>query len=283
MSNAVPTTRDEDHHPGRGRIALALTLLLTLAGLAVLAGQASGQSTRPAERGEMTVEQVLARHVDATGGVEAHRQAESQRQTGKVVLPVMNDLEGELTILVARPDSIRVTVDVPRGGRFEQGASGETAWSLDRFTGPKLMSDPERRLLQRSVDPPDGGDLDRYASATVAGVEAVADVPGEDGPVEVVRIDLETDDGVKLSEFFDVETGLRVKRMAEWDGDFGDERREIVYGDYREVGDRGLLVPFRSRQQAMGAAIEVHIENVEVNPDLNADAFAPPPEVRDLM
>ena len=255
--------------------------LVPLALLALLASFADPPATRP------SAEALVARHVGATGGAEARRAVTSQRQTGVVRLPAMGGrpgFEGKVTVIVADPDRVRVSVEVPPVGTFEQGAVGDLGWANDPFNGPRVMDDVERRAALDAAEPADLDDpYAEFDAATVAGPEPVENVPGHDGPVQAHRVDLTGGPlDAEFSEWFAVETGLRIKRRVAWEGDFGDESAEVTYGDYRPAGDSELLVAHASRRVALGTPIEVQLTNIEVNPDLADDAFGPPPSVEDL-
>jgi outer membrane lipoprotein-sorting protein len=245
--------------------------------LIAIASLALAPATQPTE--PPAAEALFARHLEATGGIEAHRAAEAQRQTGTVVVPAMG-VEGKLTILVAAPDRIKIHVEMPRVGEFNQGVNGQTGWSIDPLNGRRDLNEGERVNLKAGIDPQTLVDpLAGFDGSTVGDApEAVENVPGEEGPVLAWRVDLTRDDGPDVSQWFALDTGLRIKRQVTWRGDFGDESRLTTYGDYRPVGDAGLLVPFKSNQQAVGAPVQIRVEQVELNPTLPANAFTAPQE-----
>lgn len=281
LANDEPADPDATSNLTRGKwLALILTLLLTAAGVFVLTQQATAMATATRNESLPSARAVLDRFVEVTGGVEAHRAFKSQRQTGTVQLAAMG-VKGQLTILVAAPDHIAIVVEMPNLAPFLQGAAGEVAWSVDAYNGPKLLTDVERTLLQREIDPDEAADpYASYATATNVGIETVT---GLDGPVQTYRLDLTTKDGINFQEWFAIDSGLRVKRAGTYQTDFGEERQEILYGDWRPVGDNGLLVPFTSQRIVLGAPIHVQIEQVEVDPKLPPGAFTPPPGVQELL
>jgi len=244
---------------------------VSFAFVASLAFAQTQPATRPADAGA-----VLVRAIDATGGVAAHRDVESQRLVGKLELPQMG-MAGELTTLVAAPDKIRVTIELPGLGTFEQGATGGVGWANDPINGPRLMSEAETALLTRGLDPARLDDpAAEFASAEIAGTEAV------DGEA-TTKLRLVTPEGHAIEEWYSNATGLLVKRSAEWRTDFGREEQTVTYDDYQPVGDTALLAPFTQRQNVGPTDVVVKVERTEANPDLPDDAFEPPAAVRDLM
>ncbi len=245
------------------KLRLAAVVLLVLC-----SPLAAEPATQP-----VTAEAILLRHVEAIGGQAARDDVTSQRQVGTLELPALG-ITGELTILVAAPDKIRVTVNLPGLGVIEQGAAGSVGWANDPFSGPRVMSDIERLLLTRVINSEDP--MKGFTSAKVAGEEEIAGTAA-------TRVDLVAEAGHQVSEWYAIETGLRLKRTATWQTDFGPEEQSIVYSDYRPIGESTLLAPHRSEQNAGGNDIVVTIKETQSNPELDDDAFAPPPAVAKLL
>ncbi len=223
---------------------------------------------------------IFQRHVEASGGEAAHRAVTSQRQTGRVESKAMPQTV-PVTILVKAPNIMRVIVTLGEFGTITQAADADQGWGLDPFNGARVLPEGERRFMQRGVDTLSMIDPQTpYENLAHVGRE---DVETPDGPVACDRVDF-TLHGVKMSEWFAVDSGLRIRRMATFDTDFGPEEQAILYLDWKPVGDSGLLVPHASQQEAMGAAITVTIEKVELNPgDLPDDAFAVPEAVQEKL
>lgn len=256
-----------------------LFALSGLAGLIVLATPAAGQPAEEAVVEPPSAETVLRAYVEATGGEAAHRAASEQKQSGTLSVPAMS-LEGTLVVLAAAPDKILVRVDFPGLGSFIQGANGDAGWASDPFGGDRTLPDGERALLQRDLSPDENLDPNQaFASARTVGIESIT-LDGQE-PQPAYKLELVTPDGSTLTEWFAVDSGLRLKQEATWQTEFGPESQTTEFSDYRVVGDAGLLVPFVSRQTVGGREILVRMDEVVLNPGLPGDGFDPPAEAAD--
>jgi hypothetical protein len=262
---------------------LAAWTALLLAGvgfasLLALPRLASGQEA-PAVEDDVGLA-ILQRHIEATGGVEAHRAAKTQKHVGTIEVPAVG-LNGELTILLATPDKIRVNVELPQVGTFAQGAAGDVGWAMDPMNGPRIMADAERELLQQGLDPARLTEPARFYSSIRHDGEEDVVVPGR-GSVKADKVTLVTKDGHELVEHYDRETGLRVRRAATWRTDFGPEQQISTFADYRDVGG-GLLVPFVTLRESAGGEMTVRLREVVLHPAFADDPFAVPDEVQATM
>ena len=265
------------------KYAPTLLSALCLATSPALAQETQPAPTEPATQpGVDPAAAILQAYYDATGGIDAHRNVAVQRQTGTLEV-TSRGVTGQMTILVAAPDQIRITIELPVIGTIEQGASGGVGWANDPFNGARIMADAERMLLTRGIAPPEAGDLlAGFDSASVAAEPEDVTVPGGE-TVSARRVDLTTLEGHAVAEWYAVEGGLLVKREATWQTDFGPEEQSIAYGNYQPVGDSDLLAAFISEQTVGGNDLVVRIEQAEANPELGPDAFAFPPAVQKLL
>src|SRR5262249_40231302 len=106
-----------------------------------------------AEPPPLTAEQIIARHVEARGGLEKLRALQSLRRTGHMVYPGMK-VEMSVVELRARPG--RVRKDVSLHGLVNVDAfDGEVAWKVRPFNGrkdPERVSADEAKALRISAD-----------------------------------------------------------------------------------------------------------------------------------
>jgi hypothetical protein len=99
-------------------------------------------------------EAVIARHVEAVGGLEAHLALRSRRAIGTMELPE-HGLRGVFSLLSAAPDRRVVELMIPEIGAFRQGYDGVVGWSIDPLAGARVL---EGRELEERVE-----DADFYA------------------------------------------------------------------------------------------------------------------------
>ncbi len=82
--------------------------------------------------------------------------------------------------------------------------------------------------------------------------------------------------------YFDQESGLVLRIDQKVPTAVGIFRAQIYPSDFREVD--GVMFPFRMLSKlGKGAAQEVVVQKIEVNPELPADAFAPPDDIQALV
>jgi hypothetical protein len=77
--------------------------------------------------------------------------------------------------------------------------------------------------------------------------------------------------------FFDVETGLLVRKETAIATAFGDYSIQTNYEDYRDVG--GVKVPYIVRVVGVSPAdsMTTYVEKVELNPTVDSARFVKPP------
>jgi len=218
-----------------------------------------------------TVDELVARNVDARGGAEAWRAVSSLRLTGRMEVG-----EGMLVPYVLeqkRPRKIRLEF-VFDGETAVQCTDGETGWKLVPFlgrTGPEPMTEAE--LIDAS------GSADLYGLLfDYAGRGHVVELLGRE-PVEgqdAFKLKVTLPGGAVRWVYLDAESGLEVKLETVRTLGGRERRVETFYRDWQEAD--GLLIPRRQESRTEGEQ-ELHVltvETVSVNPPLDDSRFAMP-------
>src|SRR5215470_5471031 len=104
----------------------------------VLLALVSGVSVRA-----LTVDELVAKHVEARGGAAQLRSVQSVRLTGKLVFTGQFGVELRVMELIKRPGQIRQEVSI-QGLTAVQAWDGKDGWQISPFQGRK---DPERMSL----------------------------------------------------------------------------------------------------------------------------------------
>jgi outer membrane lipoprotein-sorting protein len=241
-------------------------LRLALPGTALLALLAP-----VAHVGAETVDQVIARYLQARGGLERIRLVQSLRFTGKMTL---GDVQTPMVLELKRPNRMRTEFEV-QGRKGVRAFDGQRGWAILPVPGldrPRLMPDDEAKEAREQADV----DLSPLVDSVAKGYQ-----------VELLgREKLETRDAWKLlvrgpdgSErtlFLDVRSSLAVrseeKRMLEG------QPREFVtlISDYRPVA--GLVFPHAIELGPRGSTDRQRLtfERIEVNPVLDDARFVMP-------
>lgn len=149
--------------------------IVAMAALALLAGSASAQ--------ELTLEELLARHYQARGGLEKLRAIASLRVAGTLSA---EGSELPLTLVRKRPSRYRIDLEAD-GHRLVQAYDGVSAWGIDALFGdgrPTELSPEEVKALRQQAD--FDGLLLSYASQR-ATLKLEGKFPGADG-TELYRV-----------------------------------------------------------------------------------------------
>jgi len=127
-------------------------LSLFLAGSVLSQSLVHGQETR-----QMSVDQIVAKNVEAKGGPDALRALQSVKLTGKMLV---NDgqLQFGFSEIKKRPDSVRTEVSL-QGMTAVQAYDGQEGWKISPFQGrkdpEKMSADDAKSLIEEAeVDGP---------------------------------------------------------------------------------------------------------------------------------
>jgi hypothetical protein len=233
----------------------------------------------PAEAALPSAKEIVARYAVALGGRVAilrHTSAtmrgtmEIHRPSGKLSLPFV--------FLAAAPYRRIERLSLPDGrGEVLNGFDGETAWSLDPRSGPRLIVGDEHQSVKRNADFYYALDeLTWFKSMDTVGVE---DYEGR----RCFRLHGINQWDKSNDHFYDVETGLL-------DGYELESERGLVheiFSDYRRVD--GVLVPtlqtVKTRPKTGGewTVVQTLAYASITFDDVPPAAFTPPEAVRDLI
>jgi hypothetical protein len=223
----------------------------------------SAPSTAPAAS-LPSVKQILDRYVQALGGAEALTKVTSRSAKGSRI-----GADGVLVpeeVHQKAPDKILTVTSYPNVV-FSNGFNGTVGWAHSSREGATPL--PEQLLVLLKRDAVFYKELkteELYSSLTVLGRASVRDADAYviqatpvNGPVE------------KL--FFDVGTGLLVRRYTESDTPLGKLPLQLDYEDYREVD--GIKQPFLIHWSMPGRVWGRKIDEIKQNIPLDDARFNP--------
>jgi len=207
-----------------------------------------------------SVKQILDRYVQAIGGAEALTKITSRTVKGSRI-GADNVLVPE-EVYQKAPDKLLTITSYPNVV-FSNGYNGTLAWGHSSREGPTPL--PDQLIAQLKRDAVFYKELktqELYSSLTFVGRDAdtyVIRATPVDGPVE------------KL--FFDVRTGLLVRRYTESDTPLGKLPLQVDYEDYREVD--GIKQPFLIHWSFPGRVWGRKIDEIKQNVPLDDAKFNP--------
>jgi photosynthetic reaction center cytochrome c subunit len=187
-----------------------------------------------------TVDQVLAKYVQALGGEQALRKVTSRSVTATWELPTGPGGNTAVPAQLKRYDKApNLTLSINHTAMYTtvQGFDGTTAWLEDAKGVVTEAPAIDLGHLKRSADLYGSLDLkQQYTGLTVAGTEKVN---GRDAYVLVG-----TPKGENPARlFFDTQTGLLLREVFTVPTPIGDNPTAVEYDDYRDTGS-GVKFPF---------------------------------------
>ena len=245
--------------------SLALALVIA-AGAGFTAATATADDLPKAE-------DLIRKHIEATGGEKAQLKLKNRRVIGTFSMP-MQGLTGKIKGYGAEPNKFRVTVDLGDMGTIDRGSDGETIWENTLMTGARIMSGAEREMMVRETDFHALLNWKKHFKSVQT--NAVEEVEGKTAFV-VVAV---PNSGTEETWYFDKASGLLVKTKSVVPTQMGELPLENTISDYREVD--GTKMSFKTVQIIMGMQQVMTVQTVEHNVKLDSDTFALPEEIQAL-
>ncbi len=237
----------------------------------------SFEEPRPATTATLpTVDQILARYVAALGGEAAIRKVTSRVVTGTQDLPLgaggREQIPAQLQQFRKAPN---LYVNIYKTATFtvSDGFDGTTVWAQDQ-NGRVTEEGPDAARARRSADFYEPLNLKQeFTSMTVRGIEALN---GADAYVVVATPAGDTPETL----YFDVGSGLLVRRMSYVTTPAGGSPFRRSFGDYRESS--GVKLPFLVNLDPIGPRTllwpktALRVTSVQDNVPIDNARFAKP-------
>lgn len=214
-----------------------------------------------------TVDEIIAKNVQAKGGLAALTAVKARRITAKVA--TTGGVELTVTIATERPNKLRQDVQTP-GQAIVVAFDGETAWTINPLVGagPQVLPGPELERLRSDADM-DGPLIGSRAKGVT--VVLVGDSTVEGVLTHHVRVTRK--DGQSQDLFIDRASGLEIKSINRIDQNGQPTAIETYFSDYRPVS--GLTLAHTIRQK-MDQMVTVTIQKVELLSDIDDALFRMP-------
>lgn len=218
----------------------------------------------------LSLEELVARHVEARGGLEKLRAVQSLRLTGRVVMD--GGFELAYSEVIRRPGMVRAEYSA-QGLTAVQVWDGQEGWQIMPFQGRK---DPERQSRDDSKSLIDDSDLDGplVDAAAKATLEYLGteDVDGTDAH----KIRVRQRDGDTLTVFLDPDYFLTIRVRYQHIVRGAETQTETDFGNYERVN--GVAIPFSAESGVPNGSRsqKLIIERAEINAPVEARVFAFP-------
>lgn len=235
--------------------------LLGIAMLALLAPIASAQ----------TVDELLAKNIEAKGGLQKLKAVQATRTTAKMVL--RQGVEIPLVMVQKRPRSFRMDFSL-QGMNNVQAYDGKTAWLAMPIMGkkePEAMGAEEAKMIEQRADF-DGPLMDYKEKGNTVELVGKEQVAGADA--HKLKVTLKSGDVRYI--YLDAETFLEIKAETKEMLHGTPFETESFMGDFKEVD--GLMMPFSIESGPKGSPDrrKIVIEKVELNPAVPDSLFGMP-------
>ena len=217
-----------------------------------------------------TVDEVIAKNIQAHGGLEKIRSIQTQRMSGKLTI---DSIDARVVQENKRPDKVRQQVIIQNMAQV-RAYDGKSGWQINPFEGrrdPELLSQDDSKDLQISADL-DGPLVDYKGKGHKAELAGHDSVEGTDcykikltlknGDIRYYYIDTDSFLELKLEEHISIRGSIRES--------------ETFYGDYEQVN--GISYPFAIEAGEKGSTdrVKYTVEKIEQNIPLEDSDFSVP-------
>lgn len=212
-----------------------------------------------------SVDELLAKYVEAIGGAAALKAVTSRFVTGTV--DVVGKMRGgKFETHAQAPNKIVTMIDTQPMGQSTVGFNGRSGWARTS-NGVRTLKGAELAALQREANfyGPVSMKND-YPKTTLTGKSKI-------GYREVFVVDMQPPAGAVVRIYFDTQTYLPVRvNTVEVLGTIS-APVEIYLDDYREVD--GVKYPFSLTQSFPGVTLVFTVKEIKHNVPIEASAFEP--------
>ena len=210
---------------------LRLVISLIIAAMAAPAAFAQGTN-------QPTVDELVAKNVEAKGGATALNNLQTLRSTGKLLVPVQGQIELGYLQTKKRPDEVRTEASL-QGMTQIEAYDGKDGWKVSPFFGrkdPERMSADDVKALVEDTEM--GGPLADWktkgSTVEYLGTEDVDGTPAH--KLKVVR-----KNGDVSFVYLDPDHFLEIRIVTQRVRHGAHEEVETDLGDYEKAG--GVFVP----------------------------------------
>ncbi|MCL1908672.1 MAG: hypothetical protein FWG12_04810 [Holophagaceae bacterium] len=218
-------------------------------------------------------ESIMDKYIGATGGMAAYKALKNTVIKGAMDVPAMG-IKANLTIYASEPNLTLQEMEIPGLGKMLEGVDGKVAWGFSSMTGPTIKTG---KIAEAALNEAQFRAEDWKSKYVKVETVALETVEGE----ECYKVLLTPKAGEPLINHYSKSSGLLIKSETSSDTEMGKITIEILFKDYRKVGE--MLMPFKMDQKGAGQAMTIAITDIKTNADLPKSTFEPPAEVKALM
>lgn len=221
------------------------------------------------ERPQFTVDEIIAKNIQAKGGADALHALQSLRLTGKLLV---NDGQIELGFvqMVKRPGSIRTEASL-QGMTAITAYDGKEGWKISPFQGrkdpEKMSADDLKELTEDAeIEGPLADWKEKGSTVEYLGTEDVDGTPAH-------KLKVARKNGDVTYVYLDPDQFLEIRMLTQRIEHGAQMETETDVGDYEKIA--GVFIPFSSESGRKGSSDKekIVIEKAEPNVPLEDSIF----------
>ena len=220
--------------------------------------------------GAQTVDEVIAKNIQAHGGLDKLKSVRSIRTSAKFS---QGSFRAEFRQENKRADRVREELII-QGLAQVQAYDGKTGWQISPFGGrkdPELLSldDLKSLVVDADIDGPLVEYKEKGHKAELVGHDSMEGT-------DCFKIKLSLKNGDVRYYYLDVDSYLELKLEIQTTIRGALQESELYYGDYEQVN--GIFYPFAVEQAQKGSAsrAQISVEKIEQNIPLEDAHFSMP-------
>src|SRR3954447_14674225 len=238
---------------------LRFVIFLIVASLSIPAIFAQGTN-------QPTVDELVAKDIEAKGGATALNNLQTLRSTGKLLLPVQGQIELGYLQTKKRPDEVRTEASL-QGMTQIEAYDGKEGWKVSPFFGrkdPERMSADDVKALVEDTEI-DGPLADWKAKGSTLEYLGTEDVDGTSAhKLKVVR-----KNGDVTFVYLDPDAFLEIRQTTQRVEQGAQVEVETDIGDYEKIA--GVFLPFSLESGRKGGPDKQKIVIDKAEPNIPVD------------
>lgn len=224
-----------------------------------------------------TADEIIEKHLAATGGREKLAKVTSRVSTGAISLTTpVGELKGTIELSQKRPNKTRTLIKIDAsaigGGQItsDQRFDGTSGYAIDSFNGNRDITGDQLEAMKAGSFPTPFLNYKETGMAAALGAQEKVDTRD----AYVVQLKPKTGPGVKA--YFDAENFMLVKTIITVNvPQLGGPIDQVVeFSDFRDVD--GIKIPYLTKSSNPVQTVVATVTDVKQNIDIDDSSFAKP-------
>ncbi len=214
-----------------------------------------------------TAEEIVAKHIEATGGNDAYKGIKTAKMVGKT--QVGPGMEAPMSITSVNNKAFRMELTI-QGMTMIQAVNGDKGWKVVPFQGnpePQPMTPEEVKMMASQLDLT-GDFYDYKAKGNQIEYVGTDDMEG----TEVYKLKVTKKNGTVLYHYLDKSTYYDLKQTQKVTVQDKEMESATTYSNYKKT-NIGLVMPFTMSGDMSG---EMQWTSIEINPKVEESIFNMP-------